>query len=96
MHLAKNLNTLLDRRGITITRLSKEVGIAVQTLHGWLNGVEPRSLKQVLLVAKFFNLDIETLCFGDPSKTKSNVIGSHEDEIAAGIYEVVLRKVKKH
>lgn len=96
MHLSKNLNSLLERKGITVTRLSKEVSIPVQTLHGWLNGVEPKSLKQVLLVAKFFGLDIETLCFGDATKAKSSVIASHEDEIAAGIYEVVLRKVKKH
>jgi transcriptional regulator with XRE-family HTH domain len=96
MNLSKNLNTLLERKGITITRLSKEVGIPVQTLHGWQNGVEPKSLKQVLLVAKYFGMDIETLCFEDANKARNNVIASHEDEIAAGIYEVVLRKVKKY
>ncbi len=85
---------------ITLSALSKETKVPKQTIHNWLCGTEPKSLNQVRAVAGFFDLTIEELCYGETSKKlksskQSNPIIEHEDEIRAGVFEVVLRRIKK-
>ena len=61
MYLAQNLKYLMDQRGLTLTRLSKETGIPKQTLHNWLCGAKPGNIEQIVKISKYFNLSIETL-----------------------------------
>lgn len=93
MELKMILKKLIKEKGITITALSKKTKVPLQTLHGWLQGSEPKSLRQVKKVADFFEVDLDYLCFGIENK-KTNFI-DYQDEINAGIFEVVLRRVKK-
>ncbi len=98
MLLVKNLSFLLERKNITLSLLSKNTGISVKTLHNWTTGQEPKKLTQVKLVAEYFNETIDRLCFEDIATTKNikqNPIDEHRDEIRAGIFEVVLRPIKK-
>ena len=94
MELAKILKELSDERGITISTLSKRTGVAQQTLHNWISGVEPKSFAQVKKVADFFEVSLDYLCFGKEVK-KPDDITSYKDEINAGVFEVVLRRVKR-
>lgn len=94
MELKKILKDLIQEEGITVARLSKKVGVPTQTLHNWLSGMEPRSLKQVKKVAEFFEVSIDYICFGITDKQK-NKIEDYGDEINAGVFEVVLRRIKK-
>lgn len=94
MELKTILKELIKKRGITITALSRATKVPLQTLHGWLQGSEPRSLKQVKSVADFFNVDLDYLCFGIEGEKNKNNITEFEDEINAGIFEVVLRRVR--
>jgi transcriptional regulator with XRE-family HTH domain len=91
MNLKTRLSTLLTREGLSITDLSKQSDVPVQTLHNWISGMEPRSLKQVKRVAKVFSLSVDELCFGED---QSGEINDYQDEINAGVFEVVLRRVK--
>lgn len=93
MELKIILKKLIQEKGITITGLSRATKVPLQTLHGWLQGSEPKSLKQVKKVADHFNVDLDYLCFGIEPKSQS--INDFKDEINAGIFEVVLRRVKK-
>ena len=93
MELKTILKKLIIEKGITITALSKKTKIPLQTLHGWLHGSEPKNLRQVKKVADFFGVDLDYFCFGiEPKKIN---ITDYKDEINAGVFEVVLRRVKK-
>lgn len=94
MVLKSILKSLLQKRGITIAHLSRSTTVPIQTLHGWLHGSEPKSLKQVKFVADYLGVDLDYLCFGtQPFKAES--LERYREEINAGIFEVVLRRVKK-
>lgn len=98
MNLAINLKAHMGRRKMSLVELAKLTKVPKQTLHNWLSGAEPKSLDQVRSVAQCFDLSIEELCYGEPRKSmkvQSNPIEEHADEIRAGVFEVVLRRVKK-
>jgi transcriptional regulator with XRE-family HTH domain len=92
MKLKTVLRDLIKEEGITVSQLSKKSGVPVQTLHNWLSGMEPRSLKQVRKVADYLEVSIDYLCFGIKEKQKN--IQDYEHEINAGVFEVVLRRIK--
>lgn len=94
MKLAIILKSLINEHGLTVTQLSKRSTVPIQTLHNWLTGMEPRSLSQVRKVANYFNVSLDYICFGTQVKT-SQQLEEFSDEINAGVFEVVLRKVKK-
>lgn len=92
MELKTILKKLIKDKGVTITALSQKTKVPLQTLHGWLQGSEPKNLRQVKKVADFFEVDLDYLCFGiEPKKTSFT---DFKEEINAGIFEVVLRRVK--
>lgn len=93
MLIKKILKDLIREKGITITFLSKSTHVPLQTIHGWLQGSEPRSLRQVKAVADYLDVDLDYLCFGIESKKQA--FSEFEDEINAGVFEVVLRRVKR-
>ena len=100
MRLKVILKGLMESNSMTLTALSKETGVPKQTIHNWLCGTEPKSLDHVRSVARYFNLSIEELCYGESEKKskvtkQANPIEEHEDEIRAGVFEVVLRRIKK-
>lgn len=97
--LAVELKTILRRlirdKGLTITGLSRKTKVPVQTIHGWLQGVEPKGVRQLKAVADFLEVDLDYLCFGIKPKTDLPKIENFENDINAGVFEVVLRRVKK-
>jgi len=93
MKLKDQLKTLIEGERLTISRLSKETKVPVQTLHNWLSGMEPRSLKQVRKVADYFEVSIDYLCFAIEPKPKES-LGDFEEEIFAGKFDVILRRAK--
>lgn len=99
MRLKIILKKLMESQGMTLSALSRETGVPKQTIHNWLCGTEPKHLDHVRSVAHFFNLSIENLCYGENPKSdkvgSNNPIQDHEDEIKAGVFEVVLRRIKK-
>ena len=94
MELARILKELCENRGVTISMLSRRTGVAQQTLHNWSSNVKPKNITQVKKVAEFFNVSLDYLCFGTEIKVP-NTITAHSDDINAGVFEVVLRKVKR-
>ena len=93
MELKRVLKELLKQRDMSVAQLSRATRLPRQTIDNWLTGQEPRSLKQVKKVAEYFGVPMDFLCFGENPKDKS--IREYEDEINAGVFEVVLRRVKR-
>lgn len=96
--LKEILKGKLKEKGIGIPTLSKKTGISRKTIANWADGQKPQNLEQVKLVADFFGLTIDELCFGPSLKVKipeKSELEKHRDEINAGVFEVVLRRVSK-
>jgi transcriptional regulator with XRE-family HTH domain len=95
MKLSAQLKQLIKARGTTMTNVSRATSIPVQTLHSWVSGATPRDISAVKKVADYFDVSVDYLAFGmEPKAKRSHAITELEDEINAGIFEVVLRKVK--
>ncbi|WP_413586048.1 helix-turn-helix domain-containing protein [Bdellovibrio sp. HCB274] len=95
MELKSILRKLIKEKGLTVACLSRGAKVPVQTLHGWLHGVEPKSIRQLKSVADYLEVDLDYLCFGIRAKADRDKIEKFEDEINAGVFEVVLRRIKR-
>ncbi len=95
MELKTVLKGLIKERGITIAHLSRATKVPIQTLHGWMQGSEPKSIRQVKSIADYLEVDLDFLCFGVKPKIQKASIEEFQDEINAGIFEVVLRRVSR-
>ena len=97
MKLQSILKTLMKENDISTTALAKSLDIPISTLHGWLQGAEPKNIGQIKKVADYFSITVDELCFGISGKVgkSEQSIESFSDEINAGVFEVVLRRVKK-
>lgn len=107
MQLKTILRSLIKQHGISVAHLARTTKVPLQTIHGWLNGSEPKSLTQVKKIADYFDVSLDYLCFGiiHPASSAGHpvaferdtieTIERYNDEINAGVFEVVLRRVKK-
>jgi transcriptional regulator with XRE-family HTH domain len=96
MKLPTILKKLLKEKDISISQLSRKTKVPVQTIHNWLVGQSPGSIIQLKAVADYLGVSLDYLCFAkDKSETKKTPIEELEDEINCGVFEVVLRKVRK-
>ena len=93
MRLKEQLEDLMVRHGINASTLSKISGVPKSTISDWLSGSNPKSIPQVKKVADHFGVSIDYLCFGE-STNKNSDLEEYSDEINAGVFEVVLRRVK--
>lgn len=50
---------MLEERGITAYKVSKETGVATATLTEWKNGTYQPKVDKLMLIAKFFDVPIE-------------------------------------
>ena len=62
---SKNLNDYLLSNNLSLSEFSRQIEFPVSTLHGWVNGVEPKSIRDLKKVATYLNLSIDELCFGE-------------------------------
>lgn len=96
MELKSQLVRLIRKRGMTITTLSKNTKIPAQTIHNWIAGSKPRDFDQVKKVADYFGVSLDFLVYGIERPVMiSTEIEKHRDEINAGVFEVVLRKINR-
>jgi transcriptional regulator with XRE-family HTH domain len=96
MKLATQLKKLIQQNGISVTHLSKVTKVPGQTLHSWLSGSKPRDMDQLKRVSDHFRVSLDFLAYGiEPELRHASPLKDFDSEINAGIYEVVLRRVKK-
>ncbi len=97
LKLSKILAALIKEKGLTITSLSRLTKVPLQTLHGWLQGNEPRSIRQVKMVADYLMVDLDYLCFGIENKIKKELLFENDKlsviEIAIKeLIDLIIRK----
>ncbi|OQW48516.1 MAG: hypothetical protein A4S09_04885 [Proteobacteria bacterium SG_bin7] len=97
MKLGIILKQVLKQRDMTAAQLARATNISTRTIHNWLIGQTPRNLDQLFKVAKHLSVSVEYLCWGEPSKSEKPIDVMKqfsEDEIFAGNFEVILRRIK--
>lgn len=93
MELAKTLKKLLEQRGITASKLSRDLKIPTSSINDWLAGRTPRDLDVIKDVAKYLRVTTHELLFGEPEP--NNIISEilEKTEIHSGLYEISIKKV---
>jgi transcriptional regulator with XRE-family HTH domain len=94
MNLKNQLKLLMERNFLTITTLSQKASVPKSTISDWLGGSVPRDLRKLKKVADALNTTVDHLCFGKGLVDEKEKFTQYQEEIFAGIYEVVLRKPK--
>lgn len=95
--LAEQLKKLLKQFDMNLTELSRRTDIAPSTLHGWLNGLEPKSIIQIQRVALYFNISIDYLCFNSNIDYEIQSIGTldlngHFGQVKTNTVEIYIKK----
>ena len=90
------LKKLLHEHDITSAQMARATKIPPQTINNWLSGLEPRSLNQHKAAADYFKVSVDYLVYGTQDQIKNKEpLMEFQDEINAGTFEVVLRRIKK-
>lgn len=95
MSFKNTLNRLLSDRKMSVSEMSHQSGIPAKTIYHWLSGQQPRKMEHIFRVCDLFNISVEEL-FGRPRRDilKSLPAINMEQELRAGVYEVILRPVR--
>lgn len=91
MKLKDNLKKLLKDNNLNVLKLSKISGVPKSTLSDWLAGNSPKNIKQVKLVAEYFNVSVDQLVFSE--KPTSHSYNEIQDLVHFGKYDVFLKKI---
>lgn len=95
MELKKNLKKLMSENDMRVPQLSRATKVPSTTIYNWLAGQKPKDIDQVKIISEYFQTSLDSLCYG-VKNIDSNLLESKQEEINAGIFEVVLRKVKNN
>lgn len=87
--LAKNLQTLMDKRGIDRTKLALDLNIKYSTVSSWLQGDKFPRVDKIELIANYFNINSSQLLTNTPDKfdvedyfsSISNFVNNNEPKI---------------
>jgi transcriptional regulator with XRE-family HTH domain len=91
MNFINNLKSYLDQNEITLNQFAKKIKVPVSTVHGWLNGAEPKSIHDFKKVALLLGITVDELCFGEAHenlKTDLKIV------IGERTYKVLLTRLK--
>lgn len=101
LNLRYQLKFYMKKRGIAAHQLAKDLCIPKSTIADWLLGSVPRDLIKLKKTAQYFNIGLDHLLFGtgdlngEADKEHGNLVETHRLDIQAGLYEVVLRPIRK-
>lgn len=87
----------MKRDELSIVEVSSKTSIPKQTLHNWLSGANPKNVNQLRKIATYFKTTVDELCFGDFAQINLEIespLIKYEEEIRAGVFEVILRPVR--
>jgi transcriptional regulator with XRE-family HTH domain len=87
---SRNLNSYMKNEGLSIKELALRLNVPLSTVHGWLNGVEPKSIKELKKVASLLGVSLDQLCYGQPAQLIPTNI---QVTIGPDNFKIVLSKI---
>lgn len=70
MQFKNILESLMLKKGISLSKLAKDTGISKSSLHGFLNGAEP-TMSKIKVLADYFNVSMDYLSTGENYRYES-------------------------
>lgn len=92
--IKEQLKHILQVRNIKVAMLARETKVPAQTIHNWLQNKPPKNIDQLKKVSDYLGVTLDWLLYGVETELK-NPLEAHQEEIVAGVWEVVLRRPKK-
>ncbi len=65
MKFARNLKDFIHKNNLSLKDLADQLEVPSSTVHGWINGVPPKSIKTLKKIALLMNCSIDELCFDE-------------------------------
>jgi transcriptional regulator with XRE-family HTH domain len=91
MKFSTNLKDYISSQGISLNEFARKIKVPVSTVHGWINGVEPKSIQDCKKIAVIMGISVDELCFGE---AKENLETDIHISIGNKSYRILLSKVK--
>ena len=94
MKLGSKFNQLCKAKSLSLSRLAKEAGVPVQTIHAWTTGRKSINPEQIKKVASVLEISIHQLIFDEPDPHES--VGEEVlKEIFSGDVRITLHRVER-
>ncbi len=68
--ISKKLQFYLNTNRISLSELAERLEVPTSTVHGWLNGVEPKNIITIKKIANLMNKSLDELCFNEAPRTE--------------------------
>lgn len=91
MKFAQNLKNFISKNKLSLKDLADQLEVPSSTVHGWVNGVPPKSIKTLKRIATLMNCSIDELCFDEQMNSES-VESNIFLTIGNVTYRIVLKK----
>lgn len=98
MSFTKSLRRILDDRKLTVAQISRQSGVPAKTIYHWLSGQQPHKIDHLFRLCDALNISVEEL-YGRQKKSAAKTPLPKDlllQELHAGVYEVILRPLKKN
>jgi transcriptional regulator with XRE-family HTH domain len=89
MEFKQVLSSLIEEKGITLSQLAKDTGIAKSSLHGFVNGAEP-SLSKLKTLAEYFGVSMDFITSGKDSDPLGQLL---KIDVHKASYEVTIKRL---
>ena len=94
---SKNLKNHLNKHNLSLKDLGQKLNVPTSTVHGWVNGIPPRSIVTLKKIASLLGCSMDELCFDEilpdrsaGARSESNLTIMINEEK----YQIVLVKMK--
>ena len=94
MNLKNQLKLYIAEKDISLSRLARQSGVSRQTLNDWLLGKPATNINKIKKIADILDVSVDHLAFGSGLENVKD-IHKYQEEINCGVFEVVLRKIKR-
>ena len=92
MKFAKNLKDFISKNNLSLKDLADQIGVPSSTVHGWVNGVHPKSINTLKKISTMMNCTIDELCFDE--RSEDEVIDPNISlTVGNSIFKLILKKV---
>lgn len=90
IRIKEQLKYILHKKNMKVVALARETKVPAQTIHNWLQNKPPKNINQLKAVCDYLGVTLDWVLYG--VEGIENPLVKHEEEIVAGVWEVVLRK----
>lgn len=95
LQIGKTLSRLLKEKRVSLKELSAATGVPSSTLSQWSANRSPKNTVQVAAVAKFLDVTMHYLLFGEEDGNQAfDLAQVLKQDLFSGVFEISIKKVQ--